>query len=306
MTPNPEAPRPSRRRRWLKRTAVFLAVLYLGVAAVFFAWQTAMIFPGAETQGTPAAQVDPIPPGSELVTLRAANGERVVSLFGPALASDGRPRADAARRPTILFFYGNGMCLADCLGQFEAFRHLGANVLLTDYLGYGLSGGSAGAEGCRQAATAALAYIRTRRDVDQDRLVAVGWSIGGGVALDLVARHRGEFSGLAVFSTFTSLREMAQRVVPFLPTSLMLRHEFDNLAHVGAIDVPILIGHGRDDRLIPASMSARLAAAARTPVTSFVVDHADHGDFFMVGGTDLMGRIGRFIDALPPRVTPAR
>ena len=86
-----------------------------------------MIFPGQVTQGLPEARVDP-PSGSEPVTLKARGGERVVALFGPARPKLGDiPLPDARSRPTILYFYGNGNCLASCLDEFDAFRRLGAN-----------------------------------------------------------------------------------------------------------------------------------------------------------------------------------
>ena len=118
-----------------------VVVIYLGVLTLLYSFQTRVIFPGASTQGQPFAEVKP-PRDTELVTLKTSRGERVVALFGPAMTSDGRIDPDAASRPTMIYFYGNAMCLSYAASDLDRFRRLGLNVLIPDYVGYGMSGGS--------------------------------------------------------------------------------------------------------------------------------------------------------------------
>ena len=284
--------RQARIRSAVLRLLRVIALAYLGVLLVLSVMQSRLIFPGQVSQGTAAARVDP-PPGADLVTLSTPDGTRVVALFGPALTPDGRPRTDAAQRPTILFFYGNGECLAACDLEFDRFRRLGANVLIPDYLGYGLSEGSASEVGCYRAADAALDHLRHRPDVDPDRIIAVGWSIGGAVAVDLAARN--PLAGLAVLCSFTSMDEMVRRVFNVPGLALMLKHRFRSLDKIGDVHCPILLGHGSRDRIIPAIMSDRLAEAAGGPVTSFRVD-SDHNDFFPIGSDRIDRELGRLVE----------
>jgi pimeloyl-ACP methyl ester carboxylesterase len=268
-------------------------LIYVGLLIVLSWFQSRMIFPGQVTQGRPEARVDP--PGSELVTLKAKGGERVVALFGPALPKLGEtPLPDARSRPTILYFYGNGNCLATCLDEFDAFRRLGANVLIAEYLGYGLSGGRASESGCYAAADAAYEHLRSRNDVDMHRIIVAGWSLGGAVAIDLASRR--EVAGLATFSTFTGMTEMAGRQFPYLPVALLLRHRFESERKMARVTCPVLVGHGRADGLIPFEMSERLAAAAKGPVTRLTIDDANHGDFFSSGGRRVLDVFGQFLD----------
>jgi fermentation-respiration switch protein FrsA (DUF1100 family) len=277
------------------RIALFM---YLGVAVLLFSLQARLIFVGAETQGRPRAAVRPRP-GTQLLTLTTARGDRVAALFGAALTPEGQPHAHPEARPTILYFYGNAMCLSDASEEFEHFRRLGANVLIPEYVGYGLSGGKPGEQACYDTADAAYDHLLKRRDVDPSRIVAMGWSLGGAVALDLASRRR--VAGLATFSTFSSMVEMARRNFPFLPASLLLRHRFDNTTKIASVSCPILIGHGRQDKLIPYAMSDRLAAAAKNvPVSRLTIEDADHNDFFAVGGDKVFNAIAQFLDELPP------
>lgn len=286
------------RRR--SRRLLWLPILFpLGITAVLFSIQTRLIFPGSESQGQASAKVR-ASPGEELVTLKTARGDQIVALFGSALTPEGSPDPDAPSRPTLLYFYGNGMCLRDAADEFTRFRRLGLNVMIPEYPGYGMSDGKPSEAGCYAAADAAYDYLRTRKDVNPSLIVAGGWSLGGAVALDLASRR--SVAGLIAFSTFTSMVDMARRNFPFVPASILLRHRFDNRRKVAKVGCPILIGHGRRDQLVPFEMSERLTAAAKAPVMQLAVDDAGHNDFYAVGGEKVFAAIRQFLGVIAPTV----
>jgi uncharacterized protein len=271
----------------------FALVSHLGLLTVFYSFQTRVIFPGASTQGQPFAEVVPRP-GSKLVKLTADRGERVVALFGPALTAGGRPDPDAASRPTMIFFYGNAMCLSYAEQDFDRFRRLGLNVLIPEYIGYGMSSGSPSENGCQATADAAYDYLVSTRNVDPKTIVAAGWSLGGAVAIDLASRR--PVGGLIAFSTFTSGVEMARRMLPLVPVSLILRHRFDSVNKIAKVHCPILIGHGTRDPIIPVGMAKKLAASAGGSVSTLWIDKAEHNDYFEVGGQRIDEAMTRFIE----------
>src|SRR5579884_1958372 len=269
----------------------------LGLVIIVLSWtllerlQIRMIFPGHATQGTVAAEVE-APSGARLVPLTTATGERVMVLLGPALSPEGQPHPHADTCPTVLFFYGNGMCLNYCLDLFDLWRRLGANVLIPEYVGYGLSSGTASEAGCQAAATAAYDYLRTN-GVPAERLIIAGWSLGSAVAVDLAARRPA--AGLMLFSAFTSMSAMARQVVPFFPLSWLVRHRFDSLAAIGRVHCPILIAHGSVDSLVPVSMSRELKKAATSPVTFLILDGAGHDNLFDHGREELVPAMSEFL-----------
>src|SRR5208337_778207 len=145
------------RSRWrsvLVKGARLLMLILVGFLAMLYLLQDRLIFPGSATQGSPQAGVHPRS-GAELLELATSRGERVAALYGPALLPDGRPHPAASSRPALVYFYGNAMCLAYAEPEFDRFRRLGLNVLIPDYLGYGLSGGKASETGCRETAETA-------------------------------------------------------------------------------------------------------------------------------------------------------
>ncbi|HWB01335.1 MAG TPA: alpha/beta hydrolase [Pirellulales bacterium] len=258
-----------RRRRWLVMGVVIFGS-YIAVVIVFQSLQNSLIFPGAMTQGAAEAQVQPNA-GEQLVSLATSTGDRVAALFGKAAMAGDEPR------PTVLFFYGNGMCLAASQDLAEWFRALGFDVLVPEYVGYGMSDGEPSEPGCYATADAAYDWL-IARGVDPQRLIVVGWSLGGAVAIDLAARK--PVAGLMVLSAFTSLVEMAKAHYAFLPVERLLKHRFESETKISQVHCPTVIGYGDADTLVPGEMSQRLAKAAGGTVELFRVAGASHNDFF--------------------------
>ena len=96
------------------------------------------------------------------------------------------------------------------------------------------------------------------------------------------------------------MTDMGRRMMPMLPVRLLLRHRFPSESKIAKVTCPILIGHGRHDRLIPHEMSDRLAAAAKAPVRRFTIDHADHNEFYAVGDAQVAEELGKFLGDLAP------
>jgi uncharacterized protein len=271
-------------------------LVYLGLLLVLFEIQDSLVFPGSATQGQSDAQV--VPTGdSELLSLRSPDGVHIAALFGNALSTEGRPLAPDAHRPTVIFLYGNGACIAYCTNIFDQLRRQGLNVIIPDFEGFGMSGGKASEKGCYAAADAAYDFLIGPGRVDNRRIVVIGWSLGAAAAIDLASRR--PVAGLVTISAFTNLADMARQMVHWVPVSFVLKYRFDNLSKLARITCPILIVHGTTDELVPFWMAAKLAAAAHGNVQRYNVQGAGHNDIFDVGGEHLMTRLKTFIAKLP-------
>jgi len=286
--------------RTVRRLLLIGAVLYLAPLAGLAAFQRQLVFNASYSRKWGAADKIALRPGARRVLFKTAAGDRVTAYFGRALRADGTP--DAARRPTLLFFYGKAGSLADSHLWFDSFRRLDVNVLMLDYVGFGQSGGQESEKNCYATAEAAYHFLRTRPDVDQKGIVIAGFSLGSGVAVDLAAREttaHQPIAGLALFAAYTSLADEAHQEYPIYPTlllRLLLRFPFASEQKMPRVTCPVLIVHSRADRLIPFWMSERLAAASGGPVTRLAVTRAGHADYFRVEGRAVFGALGRFIE----------
>ncbi|HWP40283.1 MAG TPA: alpha/beta hydrolase [Tepidisphaeraceae bacterium] len=283
-------------RRPAMRLLRSIVLIYLGVLIVLSLLQDWLIFPGHATQGQKHAIVTALR-DSQLITLHTSLGDRIVVHFGPALLPTGLSiRPDAASRPTLIFFYGNAMCLADAIGITRDWRKLGANVLEVEYPGYGMSGGKPGEQSFYAAADAAYDYLLTRGDIDRTKIVPVGLSLGSGPAVELATRR--PVAGLVLLAAYTSLDDMAARAIPFLPTTRLLKHHFRNEDKIRTLSIPILIIHGIDDRIVPHDMSERLAKAAVNATVTKIDLPTDHNDLFELAGDDVNEAIARMINSI--------
>lgn len=238
-------------------TAIVLTVLGIALTlmALVYLFQSRLVFfPTAEIVALPSND------GLEFDECRIPAGDGVV-LHGWFL-----PAADPDA-PVVLFCHGNYGNISHRLATARFIHDLGAALLLFDYRGYSRSTGRPSEAGLYADASAAWNYLIDARGYAPERIVILGRSLGCAPAIDLACRER--CRGLIVESGFTSAREMARIILPFLPTDLLIRYRFDNLGRIAGIHCPVLVCHSPDDEIVPYEMGERLFQAAPEPKQFF-------------------------------------
>lgn len=112
---------------------------------------------------------------------------------------------------TILMFHGNAGNIGHRVPIAKVLtRSLNCNVLMLEYRGYGLSTGTPDEKGINIDAQTALDYIRHRAETRDSKIIIYGQSLGGAVAINLVARNqqKGVISGLILENTFLCIRKL--------------------------------------------------------------------------------------------------
>jgi pimeloyl-ACP methyl ester carboxylesterase len=211
----------------------------------------------------------------EEVWLRTDDGVRLHAWFcccPPQLAAPERERL------TVVYFHGSFGELT--WRQWVARRWhecLGADVLLFDYRGYGLSAGQPSEEGLYLDARAAHQWVTDVRKLDPNRVVLVGRSLGGAVALELALEVRPR--AVVLENTFTDVRDVAQEHCLGLPVGLVMHNHFPTLERIKQLGQPVFLAHGDNDRVIPVDHSRRLYCAANSPKHLLVLPGQGHLDF---------------------------
>ena len=165
-------------------------------------------------------------------------------------------------RTTFLFFHGNAGNISHRLEKIALFYHLGVNVFIIDYRGYGKSEGLPNEEGLYKDTLAAYDYLLTRDDVDRGHFVCYGDSLGG-VAAVYAASQR-SFAALVVDSSFSSSADMSKTIFPFVPT-FFLKTRMDSASRVKTMALPKLFIHSINDEIIPFRLGKKLFDAACAP-----------------------------------------
>ena len=197
---------------------------------------------------------------------------------------------------TVLVFNGNAGDRAHRGPLAAALHRHGFQVLLVDYRGYGGNSGAPTESGLAADSRAARAYLAGRPDVDASRLVYFGESLGTAVAVDLAVEHPP--AALVLRSPFTSMADVGQYHYPFLPVRLLLRDRFAAIDQIRRIRVPLLVIAGGHDRIVPIENSRRLYEAAAAPKTLLVLPDADHNDYALLAGSEMIRAIVDFLQPL--------
>ncbi len=196
---------------------------------------------------------------------------------------------------TLLWFHGNAGNISDRLGNLRLLHEIvRTHIFIFDYRGYGQSQGSPSEQGTYKDARAALYYLRSRKDVQPQRIVFFGRSLGAAVAADLASHERS--LALILESPFASIREMARSVFPFLPVGPFLRTRYDVLEKITKVRSPVLVLHGDRDEIVPLEQGKMVFDAASEPKEFYPIPGAHHNDTYATGGKNYFAKLKRFIE----------
>jgi uncharacterized protein len=200
----------------------------------------------------------------------------------------------AASRGHVVLCHGNAGNVGDRVAHAAVLTAVGFDVLLFDYRGYGASSGSPGERGTYRDARAARARLLREPGVDRARVLYVGESLGGAVALELALAHPP--AGLVLLSAFTSVRAMARRHYPLIPPA-MVPDAYPSLRLIGGLRAPLLVMHGEDDAIVPVQQGRALYEAAPEPKRMLVLPGVGHNDIVAVAGPRLADEIASWARA---------
>jgi fermentation-respiration switch protein FrsA (DUF1100 family) len=280
-------------RSWkfaLTRFAGGAILCYLGVLVVMLCLENRLLFHPLR-----ATDYWLPPPNARVqdVEMRTAGGTCIHAWWCPV--RDWEPAKGA-----LLYCHGNAgnlSCRSDSVARWQ--QELGVSVLIFDFPGYGHSDGTPTEAGCYAAADTAYDWLVRTMKVPSERVLILGASLGGGVAVDLASRqpHR----ALILVKTFTSIPDAAQRVYPWLPVRWLVRNRFDNYEKIGRCRQPIFIAHGTADQLVPFAHGKRLFDAAREPKRFLTMTGLDHNDGL---SPEFFSALRSFLDETAPATAP--
>ena len=225
----------------------------------------------------------------EDVRFEAEDGTRLHGWWIPA------PRQPASAH--VLLSHGNAGNIGDRVLHARLLSDAGLDVFLFDYRGYGRSEGNPDEEGTYRDARAARAAWLRQAGVDAARLVYLGESVGGAVALALAVEAPP--LGLVLQSAFTSIREMGRRHYPFIP-SAVVPDAYPNLRRIAQLKSPLLVIHGDRDDIVPVGHGRALFDAAPPPKRLEIVRGAGHNDLLEAMGASYGTTIAEWARALAP------
>jgi fermentation-respiration switch protein FrsA (DUF1100 family) len=271
--------------KFVKAVVIIACVAYIAAIIGVRLMEAKLVYqPGARAVDQPAAN---LALDQRSLTFRAADSTLLTAWVIPA--ANAGPDA-----PWVLISHGNyGNIGYGGRPQFYAwFRDLGVNLFAYDYRGFGASDGAPSEAGVYSDADAAYRYLTDSLHVPPSRIILFGHSLGTGVTIEL-ARHVAA-AGMFVEDAYTSVANRGQEVFPLLPIKLIAKSRFASIDKVGALRIPKLFLHAKNDMTIPIAHGRAVFAAAAEP-KEFVELNAGHADAYEADRTRYYGAIDAFI-----------
>jgi fermentation-respiration switch protein FrsA (DUF1100 family) len=263
------------KRRKALNALIVLAVVIAALTVLWAAQRRLIYFPD---RGSPAVTGE-----WQEVTYETSDGLSLTAWFVP-------PGPD---EPAVIVFNGNAGNRLNRTSLGAGLAAAGMGVLLTDYRGYGGNPGHPTEGGLARDARAAAAFLKTAAPGHQ--VVYFGESLGAAVAIEL-ATHAAP-AALVLRSPFTSLTDVGRHHYPWLPVGTFLKDKYPSQERIGSLAAPILIIAGEADTIVPVTQSKSLFASAPGPKELLIIEGADHNDFALVAGPELVNTTARFIAA---------
>jgi len=258
------------------------AIIYGAIAAYLYFRQSALIH-------IPYGQFVAVPSeygmGYEDVWVETNDGAR---LHGWHI-----PHPDS--RFTVLYLHGNAGNISYLMDTYQVLHELGVSILTYDYRSYGQSAGALSEPAMYDDAERMFDYLVDHRNIRPEEIIVVGRSLGTAIA-SWVSATRSP-AGLIMESAFTSMAELAGVHYPWLPTSMLLRWNYDSLSRIEKVRCPVLFFHSREDSLTPFSLGQTLFEATRSK-KEFIEIHGGHNAGYVESRQIYVDGLRNFINSL--------
>jgi len=213
--------------------------------------------------------------------------------------------AKTQAKGTVFFLHGNAENISTHLASVYWLPAEGFNVLIWDYRGYGKSAGAPSLPGVISDVESALSALIERQDIDPDKVIVFGQSLGGALAIYAIAHsaYRDNIKAVIIDSAFSGYRAIVREKLSDIwltwplqwPLSLLVMDSYSPLDSVSVISpLPMLFIYSENDRIIPSHHGELLFNAAQEPKEKWVLKNAKHIQSTL--SKEIRGRLVKYME----------
>ena len=180
---------------------------------------------------------------------------------------------DIEKFKTIVFFHGNAGSLDNRTYKLNHFKDLNVNFLIIAWRGFSGNKGKPNELGLYEDAKSAVKWLNIK-GVQDKNIILYGESLGTAIAVEIAQNKK--YAGVILESPFTSMINMGKKYYPFFPVSLLLKDKFESHKKINKISVPVLVIHGKVDKIVPYDMGKKMYELANQPKFFYSQEYGDH------------------------------
>ena len=152
-------------------------------------------------------------------------------------------------------------------------KNLDVNFLIIAWRGFSGNKGKPNELGLYRDAESAIKWLKFKGIIEKN-IILYGESLGTGVAVEIAQNKN--YAGVILESPFTSMINMGKKYYPFFPVSILLKDKFESYKKINNIFVPVLIMHGKVDKIVPYDMGKKMYELANEPKFFYSQEYGDH------------------------------
>ncbi|MGZ4957697.1 MAG: alpha/beta hydrolase [Methylomonas sp.] len=171
-------------------------------------------------------------------------------------------KAPADAKGTVLVFHGNAGSAVHRTYFIDALQGLGYRVIIAEYPGYGMRGGTPSEEALIEDGIAAAKMAVSEF---KGPLILCGESLGSGVVAGIVASHQLPVKGLLLITPFDSMAKVAQHHYWYFLARWLLLDKYDNIPRLRGFHGPVAVVLAEQDEIIPNQRTMALFEASPEP-----------------------------------------
>ena len=180
---------------------------------------------------------------------------------------------DVEKFKTILFFHGNAGSLENRTYKLNHFKDLNVNFLIIAWRGFSGNEGKPNENGLYKDAKSAIEWLNSK-GITEKNIILYGESLGTGVAVE-VAQNK-NYAGVILESPYTSMVNVGKKYYPLFPVQFLLKDKFESYKKIKKVFVPILVIHGKIDKIVPFAMGKKMYELANEPKFFYFQEYGDH------------------------------
>jgi alpha-beta hydrolase superfamily lysophospholipase len=174
----------------------------------------------------------------------------------------------------IFYLHGNAGSLASWGGVASTYTHLGYDVLMLDYRGFGKS------EGRIQNLNQLFddiqrAYREMTQKYAENQIIVLGYSMGSGLAAKIASANHPKM--LILQTPYYNFKDLTKRVMPYIPT-FILKYPIMTNEYIQLCKMPIVIFHGKEDEVIYYGSSLKLKTHLKPTDSLITLENQGHNN----------------------------
>ena len=241
------------------KSILLLILIYVGITVVIYFYQRKLLYHPFSTQIT----------GEGLIH----NFETINFKTPDNLLLKGWFHLKDSKKKTILFLHGNAGNLDNRIDKLNFLGNMDINFLIISWRGYSGNPGNPSETGLYKDALGGIEWLN-KKGISNDRIILYGESLGTAITTEVAQNEN--FAGIILEAPFTSMVDMGQKIYPIFPVKFLLKDKYESKNKIKNIKSPILVLHGRKDKIVPFYMGEKIFEMANSPKFKYFTDLDDH------------------------------